>query len=143
MSNDRERRVRDRAYALWEREGRPSGRHDEHWFRASREIAAETLSDETVTAAAAPNVATNTGVAKSVSSNSAVKPAIPTTEEAWPKDAGSDDMETASASPEPAPPRKRAAVRAAPAKVAEAAASAVKKVTGTQRKTTVKPKPAS
>jgi hypothetical protein len=27
-----------RAYALWEAEGRPAGRHDEHWRRAEEEI---------------------------------------------------------------------------------------------------------
>ncbi|WP_448204362.1 DUF2934 domain-containing protein [Azospirillum sp. sgz302134] len=34
-------RVRERAYALWEQEGRPEGRHIEHWLRATREIAEE------------------------------------------------------------------------------------------------------
>ena len=28
-----EQRVRERAYHLWESEGRPSGRHAEHWLR--------------------------------------------------------------------------------------------------------------
>ena len=31
-------RIRQRAYELWEQEGRPEGRQDEHWARASREI---------------------------------------------------------------------------------------------------------
>lgn len=39
---DEETRIRDRAYAIWEREGRPDGRHDEHWEQARRELAAET-----------------------------------------------------------------------------------------------------
>jgi DNA-binding NtrC family response regulator len=38
---DREQRVRERAYAIWQREGCPSGRDQEHWRRAEREIAAE------------------------------------------------------------------------------------------------------
>jgi hypothetical protein len=42
MDSDRERRVRERAYAIWEREGRPQGREAEHWLEAEREIAAET-----------------------------------------------------------------------------------------------------
>jgi hypothetical protein len=29
--------VRKRAYALWESEGRPDGKHEEHWQRASEE----------------------------------------------------------------------------------------------------------
>ena len=28
---------RERAYALWESEGRPEGRHDDHWSRANGE----------------------------------------------------------------------------------------------------------
>ena len=34
-------RVRERARAIWEREGRPEGRHIEHWRQAAREIAEE------------------------------------------------------------------------------------------------------
>ena len=31
ITPDIEQRVRDRAYAIWESEGRPFGRHVEHW----------------------------------------------------------------------------------------------------------------
>lgn len=31
-------RIRDRAYDLWERDGRPEGRHDDHWHQARREL---------------------------------------------------------------------------------------------------------
>lgn len=34
-------RIRARALALWEREGRPEGRHLAHWEQATREIAEE------------------------------------------------------------------------------------------------------
>lgn len=34
-------RVRTRAYDLWERDGRPEGRHLDHWAQAAREIADE------------------------------------------------------------------------------------------------------
>lgn len=34
-------RVRERAHAIWEREGRPEGRHIAHWQQAAREIAEE------------------------------------------------------------------------------------------------------
>ena len=27
-----------RAYALWEQEGRPDGRHEDHWYRARQEL---------------------------------------------------------------------------------------------------------
>jgi hypothetical protein len=39
MSEDAESATRLRAYVIWEREGRPEGRHLEHWFLAQREIA--------------------------------------------------------------------------------------------------------
>ncbi|MBB5710921.1 DUF2934 domain-containing protein [Sphingomonas xinjiangensis] len=38
MNDDREHKVRQRAYALWESEGRPSGRHEEHWRQAHSEV---------------------------------------------------------------------------------------------------------
>lgn len=41
MSSHREEQIRQRAYELWEAEGRPEGRHYEHWERAAREIEAE------------------------------------------------------------------------------------------------------
>jgi hypothetical protein len=34
-------KVRARAYDIWEREGRPEGRHDEHWRQAQQELAGE------------------------------------------------------------------------------------------------------
>ncbi len=33
-----EDRIRERAHRIWEEEGRPHGRHEEHWQRARREI---------------------------------------------------------------------------------------------------------
>jgi hypothetical protein len=41
MSEERTRRIQDRAHAIWEREGRPHGRDAQHWSEAEREIAAE------------------------------------------------------------------------------------------------------
>jgi hypothetical protein len=40
--NDRERQVRERAYYMWEAEGRPDGRAEIHWAMA--EIATAVLS---------------------------------------------------------------------------------------------------
>lgn len=40
---DMTKRVRDRAYQLWELEGRPWGREHEFWARASSEIEGEWL----------------------------------------------------------------------------------------------------
>ena len=41
MQSDRETRIRDRAQAIWEEEGRPEGRDREHWERAAAEVDAE------------------------------------------------------------------------------------------------------
>jgi hypothetical protein len=37
----REQQIRERAYAIWEGEGRPMDRADSHWLRAEAEIARE------------------------------------------------------------------------------------------------------
>ncbi len=39
MDRDEERLIRERAYEIWEREGRPEGRSEEHWRQAAAEIA--------------------------------------------------------------------------------------------------------
>src|SRR5204862_2414685 len=41
MRSDREERIRQRAYAIWQSEGHGHGRHEDHWHRAEQEIAAE------------------------------------------------------------------------------------------------------
>jgi hypothetical protein len=41
-----ERRVRDRAYLLWEQAGRPHGRSDEFWFQAWDEMQGEAAADD-------------------------------------------------------------------------------------------------
>ena len=37
INHNDEQTVRDRAYLIWEREGRPEGRAHDHWYRAIRE----------------------------------------------------------------------------------------------------------
>ncbi|MCA0030238.1 MULTISPECIES: DUF2934 domain-containing protein [unclassified Mesorhizobium] len=39
--DSREERIKRRAYEIWEREGRPAGREQEHWDQAVQEIEAE------------------------------------------------------------------------------------------------------
>jgi hypothetical protein len=34
----KEQTIRERAYAIWEEEGRPDGKHLEHWRRAEDEV---------------------------------------------------------------------------------------------------------
>ncbi|PZQ95407.1 MAG: hypothetical protein DI533_18975 [Cereibacter sphaeroides] len=36
--DERERRIRERAYQIWEEEGRPDDRSHDHWQKASREV---------------------------------------------------------------------------------------------------------
>lgn len=38
MASDLEKRVRERAYEIWESEGRPEGRQHEHWQQARAEF---------------------------------------------------------------------------------------------------------
>ncbi len=39
---DREERIRQRAYGIWQEEGEPHGRAAEHWHRAERELDEQT-----------------------------------------------------------------------------------------------------
>ena len=41
MSEHREQAIRERAYALWEQDGRPEGRSVAHWSQAEAEIGSE------------------------------------------------------------------------------------------------------
>ena len=45
MTDDRQERIRQRAYLIWEKAGRPDNQHDEHWRQATSEIDSE---DKTV-----------------------------------------------------------------------------------------------
>ena len=38
MADDRAKRIAERAYQLWEQEGRPEGRDREHWMEAERSL---------------------------------------------------------------------------------------------------------
>jgi hypothetical protein len=39
--HDRAQLIAERAYALWENDGRPDGRDQEYWFRAEAELKTE------------------------------------------------------------------------------------------------------
>ncbi len=41
QAKSREERIRERAYELWEQNGRTEGQAEEHWHQARREIGAE------------------------------------------------------------------------------------------------------
>jgi Protein of unknown function (DUF2934) len=61
---EREQRIRERAHALWEREGRPEGRDGEHWAQACREIDMGEHAAESGTAGSYENVTPGEAAAK-------------------------------------------------------------------------------
>ncbi len=40
-TDDKEERIRRRAYEIWERDGRPDGEHERHWHQAEKELEGE------------------------------------------------------------------------------------------------------
>lgn len=48
MNSEKQRRVEERAYALWEAEGQLHGKHEEHWHRAAREVESEKTASRAV-----------------------------------------------------------------------------------------------
>lgn len=65
MSDDRSERIRQKAYEIWERLGRPEGQEQDHWAQAEAEILAEeTEGTETVPEDVrdlGPNIASKNG----------------------------------------------------------------------------------
>ncbi|WP_312361764.1 DUF2934 domain-containing protein [Agrobacterium sp.] len=59
MSHDREAAIREKARAIWEKEGKPDGHHERHWIEAEREVSA-----------GAGKTAGKTGVKKSAAAKS-------------------------------------------------------------------------
>ena len=41
MNDDRDARIRTRAYEIWQEQGRPEGRTVEHWLEAERQLGGE------------------------------------------------------------------------------------------------------
>ena len=74
MRSDREERIKERAYALWLAEGRAHGKHQDHWHRAEREIAAE----ETGSKPAAGGTARRPSRARAASEAGTAAPKRPT-----------------------------------------------------------------
>jgi hypothetical protein len=46
MQPDRETKIRERAYQIWEHEGRPESREQEFWEQAKREVEAEESNEQ-------------------------------------------------------------------------------------------------
>lgn len=111
--SDRDRRIQDEAYRIWDEAGRPEGKGDEHWYEAEKRIAAgegEPLPAKTKKPKAVKVVAKsagNAGVAAPVSvANDAPKPR-PTKGAA---------IDIAPAKPKKAKAVEKEALKAAPAK---------------------------
>ena len=51
-----EEKVRERAYAIWEREGRPEGQAERHWAQVEEELRAEERGADASAAAPSPDV---------------------------------------------------------------------------------------
>ncbi len=47
MEADRDDKIRARAYQLWEEEGRPEGRAEQHWYTARESLAVEESQETT------------------------------------------------------------------------------------------------
>ncbi len=73
MENDRHSKIRQRAYEIWDREGRQNGRADEHWLQAEREVAAQAAAQAAPAAETAAAPANKKAPVKKTS-NGATKP---------------------------------------------------------------------
>ena len=73
MTADRNARIEERAYHLWLEEGRPHGRHDEHWHRAEREL----IEEEASRRGGAPVTASPDGAEAIGASEASVEKAAP------------------------------------------------------------------
>ena len=58
--DDNDERVHDRAYAIWEDEGRPHGRHETHWHRALAELGLASAAEQELGTTLGPQSATST-----------------------------------------------------------------------------------
>ena len=111
MTKSLEDKIRERAYELWEQDGRVHGRSDEHWLKASLEVIGAMAEGELAHPAAGPaaqvheetqTIVDAAGVVTPKRRPAAKKPAASV--KAAPKKP--DGQPTPP--PSPAPPRKRA-----------------------------------
>lgn len=101
MNTDREQRIRDRAYQIWEDQGRPEGGHEQHWLQAEREIDQEGHGNRTFsTAGEAAETSAETAKPKRRSTRSAKGAAAQ-------PESGSTPAETAATEREVEPSRSK------------------------------------
>lgn len=86
MTGDIERRIRERAYEIWESEGRPEGRSEDHWKQARAEFgdAAAEARQDTQVEAAGDNAVSKPKRRRSASGTAAPKPRRESTKSAAP-----------------------------------------------------------
>lgn len=88
MSPEQEDRIKQRAYEIWEREGRPDGRGDAHWSMAVQEIRAEDgwVDDAAVSAGPTDDLSRQLGSAEASLAPKGTEPApqVPAPEEPAP-----------------------------------------------------------
>ena len=74
MNIDLEQKIRERAYQIWEREGRAHGRHEDHWHAAQRELA--NLAQEVSTITVPATKAATAPKARKQAAPAAAKPKV-------------------------------------------------------------------
>jgi hypothetical protein len=45
-ASERSQRIRERAYQIWEEQGRPEGLHAQHWYAAEQELEEDESEDQ-------------------------------------------------------------------------------------------------
>ena len=82
-------RIRDRAYALWEQNGHPEGRAEEHWHQAQSDVQAEDVGSGPDSPGTLPHLASP---ARAASQKPASKPKRRAARTSLPRGTGSPDM---------------------------------------------------
>lgn len=110
MASDIEERIRARAHAIWEEEGRPEGRAEEHWARATREVEAGMAADaaEKTDAPAVRKPTTRKPAGKTAEPAAQAEATPAKKPAARRKTTAADKTPTVEAVPEPAPRKPRA-----------------------------------
>lgn len=108
MTDDRDARVREHAYRLWQQEGEPHGRDRDHWEQAEREVGNDEDAPSDDAAAPAPSsqaeVATAAPLASPALSGTDETSVSPPATKRAPAKASTDKEAPAK---KPAPRRKR------------------------------------
>ncbi|MDB5592499.1 DUF2934 domain-containing protein, partial [Enterovirga sp.] len=78
MESERERKIRQRAYEIWEESGREEGKADEHWAKAAAELGGTGKAEKSSTAktkAASPKAESTAAAAAATAKSVKAAPA--------------------------------------------------------------------